>query len=374
VKKNQSGQSDDRNREQIGEYVTIFRRGRVWQAIFQLNKKQHRQSLKTSSKKEARLRAMRLEAEIAAGLFKQQQKASTLLEVIEAYREYLAAERRSKATKDKFERVVRLVRLLADTRKVKSIERVDLAFVDAYRAMRVAAPVGPRTIQNEVIIIRQLVNFALTRKMVPQDPLAGMRIKKVKSAPQPNWTREEVDRIINAAGPPHRPSLVLLAETGMRVGELKYLTWDDVDLKHGVIHVRPKDDWTPKTVLHRKIDLSPAARETLLALPRRARWVVTAAPSKSYPKGDNQISERRLLQYLKRVLKKLGLEGKLHTFRHSFISHALTRGIPEAIVREWVGHVDPEVTRIYTHVASEISRAAMAQLSESRDPSNPSKE
>src|SRR5207245_1975003 len=74
------------------------------------------------------------------------------------------------------------------------------------------------------------------------------------------------------------------------------------------------------------------------------------------------VSERRLLSALKRVLLRLGLPGHLHTFRHAFISRALTAGIPEAVVREWVGHVDRDILRLYTHIASATSQAAMRRL------------
>jgi len=74
---------------------------------------------------------------------------------------------------------------------------------------------------------------------------------------------------------------------------------------------------------------------------------------------------RRKLQYLKRVLRRLGLPGHLHTFRHSFISHALTKGTPEAIVRQWVGHVDAEILRWYAHIADSASHDAMRRLAES---------
>jgi site-specific recombinase XerD len=40
----------------------------------------------------------------------------------------------------------------------------------------------------------------------------------------------------------------------------------------------------------------------------------------------------------------------------------LTSGIPEAIVREWVGHVDRETIRIYTHIARAQSREALDRL------------
>ena len=46
--------------EHVGEIVSIFRRGNVWWSNFQLNGQQHRQTLKTKSKKEARRKALLL--------------------------------------------------------------------------------------------------------------------------------------------------------------------------------------------------------------------------------------------------------------------------------------------------------------------------
>ena len=45
-----------------------------------------------------------------------------------------------------------------------------------------------------------------------------------------------------------------------------------------------------------------------------------------------------------------------------FISHALTMGTPEAVVRQWVGHVDPQVLKLYTHIADQQSKAFMDRL------------
>ena len=41
------------------------------------------------------------------------------------------------------------------------------------------------------------------------------------------------------------------------------------------------------------------------------------------PRTDRQISERTLLAYLKKILKQLSLTGRLHTFKHSFVTHAV---------------------------------------------------
>lgn len=82
-----------------------------------------------------------------------------------------------------------------------------------------------------------------------------------------------------------------------------------------VLHVRPKDGWKPKTGDIRAIPLSPRAVELLGSLSRHSKWVLTAPPRPSDRKGQRQISERRLLLHLKRLLARIGLPGHLHTFR-----------------------------------------------------------
>ena len=52
--------------EPVGEHVRIFQRGKVWYANFQFGGKQHRPSLNTNSKKEARRQALQIEVKLGA--------------------------------------------------------------------------------------------------------------------------------------------------------------------------------------------------------------------------------------------------------------------------------------------------------------------
>lgn len=348
--------------ELAGERVSIFQRGHTWYANYQHEGRQYRPSLHTRSKKEARRRAIRLEAELLNGQRPSAGKIPSLSSVIEKYTQFLTSEGRAKKTLGKYDSIFRRLKDLAGRRRVTKITGVTLDLVDAYKSQRVADEAAKKTIYTEVVVIRQLVNYALSRQMITVDPLDGIKLKKPKPRRQPCWSRTEVDRILAAAEEPHRSAITLLAETGMRVGEVKYLTWDDVDMGRSVLLVREKEGWKPKTGDSRAVPLTPAAQAVLRALPKSSTWVFTSAPSRKYPRGDHQISERRLLQHLKRVLKRLGLKGHIHTFRHSFISNALMQGIPEAIVRQWVGHVDPEILKLYTHILDEASQAAMQRL------------
>lgn len=353
--------SEDIGSELVGEHVRIYQRGRTWYANFQLDRRQRRQSLHTSSKKEARRRAIQLEAEILQGRYRTVAPPPPLKTVIEEYVEFLKTERRAPKTMTKYVKVFERVLALAEQRRVGPISGVDLKFVDAFRSQRVQAGVAPKTLFTETVIVRQVVNFALSRGHLHEDPLKGLLLKKPKSAPQPCWTAAEVEKILQASPEKDRGKFLVLADSGMRVGELRHLSWDDVDLENNVLHIRPKEGWTPKTGDQRSIPISARVRDLLLSLPRRSRWVFPASLQKASG-HESQFSDRRLLVSLKKVVKGLGLPGHVHTFRHAFISRALTQGIPEAIVRTWVGHVDDDVIRLYTHIADESSQAAMQRL------------
>jgi integrase len=361
--------SDDPKRryEPVGDIVSIFQRGRRWYANFQLAGKQQRPSLGTTSKKEARRRALQLEAEIIHGRYRRTPPPPLVSAVVHDYRQFLRTEARAQKTLVKYDMVLNRLLDLASRRRVRTIEEVNLKFVDAYRAERVRAGAAPKTVFTESVVVRQLVNFALSRDLLAVDPLKGLKLKKPRPTRQPCWTLEQLRQILAASPPAVVPPLTLLAETGMRFGELAWLTWDDIDLTANVLRIQPKDGWQPKTGDQRAVPLNAQVRRLLEALPKRWRWVVAMPPSARCPLAGRQWTERRLLAALKRVLKALQLPGKLHTFRHTFISNALLKGTPVTLVREWVGHVDEEVLKLYTHVHDAASQAAMQRLAEANN-------
>lgn len=352
--------------EKIGERVRISQRGTSWHATYQLNRKQFRQSLKTQNKKVAIQRALELDRKLAVGESPIKREPATITEAIEAYKEYLTAEKRAEKTKNKYWRVFATVEELAQRLGRYRVPQIDLAFMDKFKAQR-ANYCAPKTVYTELVIIRQLVKFAFTRGMVDKDPLLGLKAKKPKPTPQPFFDDEQIEQILAHARPPHDATFLLLAETGLRFGEAEWLSWDDVDFKANVIHIRSKAGWKPKTGDERVVPMSPKLIMLLRRLPRRGRWTLTAMTTKKHPEQGRQISERRALAALKRVLVRIGIEGKLHSFRHSFISRCLTNGIEEAVVRSWVGHVDPSIMRLYTHITSKVSQARIKLLGEPRD-------
>ena len=331
--------------------------------------RQIRKSHKTRSKKQARARAILWERELPQ---EPTAKKVPLVPVTikrasdDLIRSCEAEELRPK-TITKYRQVLDTVTCFAGDNGIDDLTQLDPKFVDRYKQHRKRQEAKPKTIHNEISIIRRLLRFAKTRRMIAEDPLEGLRLPRPKTGTQPCWSDDEIEKILQNVFPGHRAVFTLLAETGMRIGELKWLTWEDIDREQNLIHIRPKDDWTTKTGNVRAIPMSAPARKIILAQEKKHRWVFTARASKKYPKGDHQVSERRLLESLKRTLKKTGLTGHLHTFRHSFISRAIIAGIPEAVIRDWVGHVDRKTLQHYTHIANQASQVAMQKLKQQAD-------
>ncbi|HWL10742.1 MAG TPA: site-specific integrase [Planctomicrobium sp.] len=350
--------------ERIGEQVRLYRRGSTYCANLQYRGRQFRKSLKTNNVKTARRVALAWEQEVLSVEVSVSGSASppTLQQVTEMLLTSCESEERAPRTISRYRSVFQTFSVFAEKSNVRDILDLDLAFVDSYRLWRKLQGRSPKTIYNEVTLLRQLLKFARRRKLIRVDPLEGLRNPEPRGRQQPYWTHEQIQCVLSATPERQRLIFTFLAETGVRIGEAKWLTWNDIDLERGVVHIRSKDGWRTKTGNIRSIPMSPLCRAIIQETSRRGRWVFTAPPSKKYPKGDHQISERRLLQALKRILKKLGLSGHLHTFRHSFISRAIFNGTPEAVVRLWAGHVDDATLKLYTHLASAQSHDAMIRL------------
>ena len=57
------------------------------------------------------------------------------------------------------------------------------------------------------------------------------------------------------------------------------------------------------------------------------------------------------------------INGRLHSFRHYFVSECFRQGASEAQIMEWVGHKDSQTVRRYRHLRQDDSKRAMDQLS-----------
>lgn len=178
-------------------------------------------------------------------------------------------------------------------------------------------------------------------------------------------------------------AFMVLAYTGMRVGELCALEWDDVDFEEHTIRIT-KTLYTP-TNHHDQFELLPpktprsyrtveVGSEVLDALHRfhrdylieymryRRTWydkhhfIFTGQRHPGYPIQQKQVQSRidRLCRYV-----KLPVRITPHIFRHTHTSLLAEAGIPLHEIMDRLGHADDMTTRlIYLHITKERKHAA----------------
>ena len=367
------GRRGGREYERIGERVSIFLNGRVWYANWQEGPKQQRKSLGTRNHDVARHKARSLEAQLS-GAVPRQAGTFDIAHVVQAYLDVQESNDRAAKTMMKYRDVLNRFAAHCRDAGVRLMHAISVQTLDDFAVRRRRDGMAAKTVYTELTIVRQWLNFAVTRRMLSMSPVAGTKLVKPKPGPRDYWREDKLDAIVDTAKGPYKAAYLLMAETGMRVGEVIHLTWDDLilDGPTPVAHIRPKEvvpgakPWRPKNGEQRAVQLSPRAVAMLRDLPRRRRWVIDRMNG-TKATATKPANDRHILAYLKTVLAKLGLEGTNHKFRHSFCTIAVLAGVNFFTLRHWVGHIDEEALKIYVHIADEQAQLSMRQFAERRE-------
>jgi integrase len=211
----------------------------------------------------------------------------------------------------------------------------------------------PSTVRKSLNVLQQALDHA---ELVP-NPARSPRIKLPKQARttiSPPET-EHVEAVIRVLPSRYRLPVLALDSTGMRIGELCTLTWDDVDEPGGRWRVRPE---TSKTGVPRWIDpVDPDIHAAVCALcPREDR--------DGQAKVFTNLEDTRLRTAITRACRAAGVPSwSPHALRHRRISLLVLRGTPIPRVSAYVGHARGSMTLdTYGHVLLEPTELDYAAL------------
>ncbi len=235
----------------------------------------------------------------------------------------------------------------------------------------VSRKVAPKTVRNLVVTLRSIWRSARAWRYVAHDPFDALVLPRPNPTQRFFFSAEDVQRIISAAKEPHRTFYGLLAELGLRCGELCGLTLDDIDLKRGLVIVR-QSAWrgkigspkTPNSV--RVLDLSPEAIAHLTEFlqswrPNPSRLLFSTR--NGTPWDANLLCKRHFHPLLRRLGIDVPRGNGFHALRHANSTLMDRFGIPLKVRQDRLGHVDSRMTLgVYTHSAGEDSKRAAREL------------
>lgn len=245
------------------------------------------------------------------------------------------------------------------------------------------------TIKKAYNAINAVMKLAVERDYIRKNPCVGVRLPKQMQRSKSDieyFTDEEVEMITQSAIRryqtgryvyKHGYAIVLLLNTGLRIGELLALKWSNVDLKARQIYVaETRGQIIDRTDSERKyitVDRSTKTQASCRYVPinRKAEEALMYFKSLGYHNpyvlansDSGVVSYRNLFRALENILEDNHINhGSLHTLRHTFATRLFKNGVDIKVISELLGHSDISITYdIYTHVIQEQKKKAVDVL------------
>lgn len=152
--------------------------------------------------------------------------------------------------------------------------------------------------------------------------------------------------------------VTLMYSSGLRIGEVCRLRYEDVDRKHMRLHITHSKNRNDRYAI-----LSKAALDLLTQY-----WFECGRPmGYLFPKQrgeDRPIDTYYLSRHIHAHEDRLGWERRLtcHSFRHAFGTHLYENGTDLLTIKALMGHKSLNSTTIYVHLSSDSIRQTVSPL------------
>ena len=178
-------------------------------------------------------------------------------------------------------------------------------------------------------------------------------------------------------------AIVLLMYSGMRIGELLALTWDDIDFTNKTISisknavvVKEKIDGVNRYNLKTQNNTKTVSGQRIIPMTQNAydslKNIYEINGDKQYvmsSKNNRQITPRNINRMFHSILTQTGIAKSpnelcgVHALRHTFASMLFKNGCDVKVVSELLGHSDTKITEnIYIHVIQEQKIKAIQDI------------
>ena len=217
----------------------------------------------------------------------------------------------------------------------------------------------------------RVLEKAVAEKLIVRNPAKGCKLPPNRPNEMKVLSREDMQKVLIQAKEENYYELFLLEfATGLRLGELMVLQWDDVDLVTGELRINKQVNLVgsklvisePKTkAAVRTLILPPSVRKVLAEYKTKvnSRWLFPSPKKDDLPIIPSAVSRR-----LHTLLEHAGCEQvRFHDLRHTFATNALAHGMDIKTLSTILGHVSSATTlNTYSHVTDEMRQRAAVKI------------
>ena len=239
----------------------------------------------------------------------------------------------------------------------------------------------PSYVRTIYTVLRLGLDAAEERDLV-NDICKKIKLPKLKHKEVIVFSKQEqkdIEKYLENSSKPNDIGVLICLYTGIRIGELCALTWDNIDLVRGIISVN-KTLYRAKTSKGRKktelIITSPKSDSSIreIPLPKFLIDKLSKIENKSgflINRTGKFVEPTVYARRFKAILKECNIRNvKFHTTRHTFATRALEIGMDIKTLSEILGHASPTITlNTYSHSLPEHKKKEMNRLGKMYNPS-----
>jgi integrase len=253
--------------------------------------------------------------------------------------------------------------------------------VERMMAGLLARGYAPRTVRSVRSTLRRALHDAIRDGLINRNAAGLARPPRVEAVEVRPMTPDQVRVLLASCADDGLwgPFYAVAVTTGLRSGELRALTWSDVDPDRGTLTVRRAMTRTgdgaaevagaPKTARGRRTIALPAMTRDALERRRVAQSAEREAAGTAWQDVDGliftdaigrPISGSAASHAWQDALRRAGLPPfRLHDARHTAASLLLAAGVPLRTISETLGHSTIAITAdTYAHLGDELRRDA----------------
>jgi integrase len=325
-------------------------------------------------------------AKVDTGQVRPQSKPLTVNELLDLYLDGMDADGRL-APKTRFDyrnHADHFVRPALGPRKVRDVTpEAILAWQRKLLkagGVKTGKPLAPNTVRLARAPLAGAMKLAVETGVIAVNPMLSARPPRAQRSIPKHWTPEQAREFLDLMeGDRTYPAWAFLLGSGLRIGELVWLRWANVDLGRRVVHVVEfvsslgyKLERSPGKSRDavRSIELDDGLVRVLRA--QRKLQAEERLAAQDYVDSDYVFSRptggpyhpNNLSKLLGRMTTEVGLPRlTAHGLRHTSATLMLANGVPPKVAAERLGHADATLfTNLYSHVTPTMQQEAADKI------------
>ncbi|KPA10294.1 phage integrase [Candidatus Magnetomorum sp. HK-1] len=232
---------------------------------------------------------------------------------------------------------------------INSIKRSDIKtfLLSLYQAENKTRSISTIELVNGILsnVFEQARDEDLTKHNPTNRILKRLKLERNKMTGTP-LTLAEMNRVIDTCAehyPEMYPFFMIAFYTGMRLGEIIPLEWDDIDLEKHEIKVNKS--FRRELINDTKTGENRSVKITSILLTTLREYRLSCHTKRLFDNNGQYYSQNKIRNYLKQVLMIAGLKHvRFHDLRHTYASLMLSLGEPIHYVQNQLGHKNASMT------------------------------